>query len=168
MKKLLATSLFILILLFSCGGGGDGGHSVLPPPGDNVIVIPDIPPPPVPDDNTIVVVVPPVPTPVPPPVPPPVTPVLGNATWEMPTTYTDGTPILSDVVLSVLLFMKATATPFDNNVDLPIAEALPGATSVNFGPVEGTAGTTSYFSAKAKTNTGEISDFSPSVTHVWE
>jgi len=105
--------------------------------------------------------------PPPPPPPPPIFPVFIRATWVMPTTYTDGTPIPSTVVLSVLLFMKPTNAPFDNTVDIPIAEALPGAASVDFGPVDVNRGATYYFSCKAKTSTGEISDFAPSVTHIW-
>jgi len=113
--------------------------------------------------TVITVIVPP----PPPPPPPPIFPVYIRATWEMPTTYTDGTPIPSDVVLSVLLFMKSTNAPFDNVADLPIAEALPGATSVDFGPVDVNRGAPYYFSCKAKTSTGEISDFAPTTTHIW-
>ena len=114
--------------------------------------------------TVITIIVPP----PPPPPPPPIFPVFIRATWEMPTIYEDGTPIPSDIVLTVLLFMKSTNAPFDNTTDLPIAEALPGATSVDFGPVDVNRGAIYYFSCKAKTPTGEISDFAPSVTHIWE
>ena len=105
---------------------------------------------------------------VPPPPPPPPSPVISTnitATWDLPTTYADGTA-LDPAVVSVLLFMKSTPDPF-TDLDLPIAESLPGAISVDFGPVDVNRGATYYFSCKAKTTTGEISEFSPSVIHIW-
>jgi hypothetical protein len=111
---------------------------------------------------TVITVI--VPSPPPPP-PPPVITVYITARWEMPTTYTDGTP-LDPTTVSVLLFMKSTPDPF-TDLDLPIAEALPGATSVDFGPVDVNRGATYYFSCKAKTSTGEISVFSPVIVYIW-
>jgi hypothetical protein len=111
--------------------------------------------------TVITVIVPP----PPPPPPPPVITAYITATWELPTTYDDGTP-LDPATVSVLLFMKSSADPF-TDLDLPIAEALPGATSVEFGPVDINRGATYYFSCKAKTSTGEISVFSPVVVHIW-
>jgi hypothetical protein len=106
--------------------------------------------------------------PPPPPPPPPVFPVQITATWEMPTTYDDNTPIAPEdaATMSVLLYMKSTPDPF-TDADLPIAESMPGATSVDFGPVDVNRGATYYFSCKAKTAAGEASVFSPTVVYIW-
>jgi len=114
--------------------------------------------------TVITVVVPP----PPPPPPPAVFPVQITVQWEMPTMYTDDTLIdPADIAtMSVLLYMKTTPDPF-TDLDLPIAESLPGATSVDFGPVDINRGATYYFSCKAKMSTGEISAFAPSVTNIW-
>lgn len=115
--------------------------------------------------TVITIIVPP----PPPPPPPPIFPVNITVQWTMPTVYTDNTPIPANVIsaMSALLFMKSTPAPF-TDADLPIAESLPGATSVDFGPVDVNRGATYYFSCKAKTSTGEISAFAPTVTHIWE
>jgi hypothetical protein len=106
--------------------------------------------------------------PPPPPPPPPIFPVQVTVQWTMPTLYTDNTAIdPADIAtLSVLLYMKSTSGPF-TDADLPIAESMPGATSVEFGPVDVNRGATYYFSCKAKMATGEVSAFSPTVVHIW-
>jgi len=107
--------------------------------------------------------------PPPPPPPPPVFPVQITATWDLPALYSDGTAIdPADIAtMSVLLYMKSTSDPF-TDTDIPIAESLPGATSVGFGPVDVNRGATYYFSCKAKMlNTGVVSDFAPVVVQIW-
>lgn len=87
-----------------------------------------------------------------------------TVSWDLPTTYTDGSAIAPEDAarIEVAIFVNTTGGP---PWGTHIAASLPGATSVSF-TMTTTAGQTYYFTATASLD-GQVSDYSIPVTHVW-
>lgn len=104
-------------------------------------------------------------------IPPPTQGVVTiTINWDLPTHYTDGTPIEADntVKLVTEVYMKTTSGDVLIGVDIPLVISAPGAATATIQNVTVNLGVTYYFRARIHiAPDGGWSEFSPEVSHVW-